>query len=155
MIASRRGFSLIEILVVVSILGLTVGAGIAAYNRLNARSQLEAETNKVVAALRNWQKEADSGVGARECAAIGQYRGILVNINSSSLAGRVDCTGNYVDLEQVDILNGVALSGLTSIWFQPLGRGVVLTPLAETINLSKGSTSVNVAVSAAGGIGVR
>lgn len=155
MIASRRGFSLIEILVVVSILGLTVGAGIAAYNRLNARSQLEAETNKVVAALRNWQKEADSGVGARECAAIGQYRGILVNINSSSLAGRVDCTDNYVDLEQVDILNGVALSGLTSIWFQPLGKGVTVNPPSGSITVRKGTINVNVGISAAGGIGVR
>jgi prepilin-type N-terminal cleavage/methylation domain-containing protein len=59
---SQKGFSLIEILIVVVLFGLLVGISVANYRRLNERKRVENAAKQVEQALRDAQKRASAGV---------------------------------------------------------------------------------------------
>jgi prepilin-type N-terminal cleavage/methylation domain-containing protein len=73
----KNGYSLIEIIVVVGIIGILTAVGVAAYNRMNMEFQVEAEAKRAAVMLRRWQKDADSGVGS-PCSDGTAYEGIRV-----------------------------------------------------------------------------
>lgn len=147
----RSGYSLIELLVVVGIMGILLAAGIATYNQMTVRSQVEAQANAVVTALRNWQKEAMSGVGAEKCG--GQaFQGIQVAVSSNTLVANVVCDSATVALnEEVLIGNNVTIStsGENPIQFLVVsGKTIGITEMT----LTKAGVGFKVTVTAVGGI---
>lgn len=66
--ASSLGFTLIELIVSVSIMGLVMGGGIAGYRSFNERQQLITTGKEVLVALRKAQTDAVAGVKSTNCA---------------------------------------------------------------------------------------
>lgn len=59
---SSKGFTLIEVLVIISILTVVVGGAVANYWRLNERKLVEGAAKQAEQALRDAQKQASAGV---------------------------------------------------------------------------------------------
>lgn len=66
-IVSKLGFTLIELIVAVSIMGLVMGGGIAGYRSFNERQQLITTGKEVLVALRKTQADAVAGVKSTNC----------------------------------------------------------------------------------------
>ncbi|MBP9700232.1 prepilin-type N-terminal cleavage/methylation domain-containing protein [Candidatus Woesebacteria bacterium] len=66
--ASSLGFTLIELIVSVTIMGLVMGGGIAGYRNFNERQQLITTGKEVLVALRKTQTDAVAGVKSTNCA---------------------------------------------------------------------------------------
>lgn len=151
----NRGFSLIELLVVVGILGILMASGIATYNQLNATKQVELEVNRIAAQLRSWQKEADSGVGAQGCNSGDVYSGVRVSLGSGSMRKSVMCGSSAVLSEDVNYQNGIQLSSdALRIDFRPVGGGVSIVGPHQAV-FQKGDISYQITFTSAGGISVR
>lgn len=145
------GYSLIEILVVVGIVGLLVGAGVATYNSLNVRLQVESEARALVAKLYDWQKSATSGYGAQACNG-SEFGGIQVttNLDANTITGQVVCGGNpLVDGDVLTIKNGVDLTSGETFRFEPLTGAASQT---VSFQLTKASYGYQVSITQAGGI---
>jgi prepilin-type N-terminal cleavage/methylation domain-containing protein len=85
----KNGYSLIEIIVVVGIIGILTAVGVAAYNRMNMEFQVEAEAKRAAVMLRRWQKDADSGVGSDQCVdPANPYGGIQVTLHRQRLQAK-------------------------------------------------------------------
>lgn len=130
--SASKGFTLIEILVVVVIMGLTVGGGIAAYNKLNDRQMVLQGAKNVVSQLRLAQKRADAG--EKPFSSCLQLDGYRVAGSGQLLTMGAVCDG---DLTQIEPTN-----------FQLTGNAYFATPFAFTFQtLSAGVTgATNVVV---------
>jgi prepilin-type N-terminal cleavage/methylation domain-containing protein len=147
----KNGYSLIEIIVVVGIIGILTAVGVAAYNRMNMEFQVEAEAKRAAVMLRRWQKDADSGVGS-PCSDGTAYEGIRVVFTSTQVSGSIVCGGTLIPVDTILFENGVEfVDSDTTLTFLPIGGGVD----AASLTFGKGSIEYQVSVSAAGGIGVR
>lgn len=65
--ASKLGFTLIELIVSIAIMGLVMGGGIAGYRSFNERQQLLTTGKEVLVALRKAQTDAVAGVKSSNC----------------------------------------------------------------------------------------
>jgi prepilin-type N-terminal cleavage/methylation domain-containing protein len=62
MLRFRNGYTLIEIIIVVTIMGLLVGASIAGFNTLNQRQTVLSAGREVVSIMRTAQQRAAAGI---------------------------------------------------------------------------------------------
>jgi prepilin-type N-terminal cleavage/methylation domain-containing protein len=147
---SRSGYSLIEILVVVGIIGIMAGAGVAVYNQMNMQAQVEMEAKRAAAKLRDWQKEADSGAHTQACSAGEVFEGIKVTFAANSIDADRICDSNTYDIETFYLQNGVTLTPSGAVTFLSNGQGA--TP--KEVFLGKGGVSYRINISLGGGISV-
>ena len=138
---NKAGFTLIEILVSVSIGALLVGGGIASYNNFNDKQQVVSGARGLIVTFRNAQKRALSGDKTSACSTLAgwrvnrisltQYRLLILcgdgsrsTIETKSLPVGVEFVNNFV----VDfaVLTG-GVSGDGSIQLQNTGGGNVFT----------------------------
>lgn len=72
-LSSQVGYTLIEILVAVTIIGLLTGASIAGYNTLNQRQTVLNGGKELMSVMRTAQERATSGVKPTTCAQLIGY----------------------------------------------------------------------------------
>lgn len=129
----RAGFSIIEILVVMAIIALLVGAGMAATSRFNRNQQQRLEAERVGTALRRLQKTADaSEVLGTPCT--DNFEGYKVLVTEGATEAQVfqRCNGFDELLTHETIVLG---SGLTfavtdppaALIFKPVSGGIEIT----------------------------
>ena len=158
----KNGFTLIEMLVVLGILGIIAVVGVATYNRMNMKSQVEMEAKRVASLLRGWQKDADSGTGADSCPVGISYGGVRVTFDPTPVAPNPDliqaeyvCVGGtttYVIFDTVELMNQVLISSGVPIQF--LFRSVGGGSIPIQVTLTKGGIGYEVSLTTAGGISV-
>ena len=126
-----RGFTLVELMVVIAVLAIALGVGIPAFNGIIQRNRLAASANEVVAAMQTARMEAirrnrravlcPSTNGA-SCG--GDNWGRLVVFIDEDLSG--DVNGNEEVVRAADIVRpgaGVTASSANDrIWFGSDGR---------------------------------
>lgn len=151
----QLGYSLIELLVVLGIMGLLTAYGVAAYNGMNDRYKVEQATLELVSTLRDWQKQVDAGVGSTVCAT-NVYQGRNVTYATTPplgprLESRIVCSGIPSDTEMKNyiLLHSTTLTNFTAFQFLPLGDGV---NTAQQFQVSAGAISYQVTIRAGGGI---
>lgn len=121
-LTDNAGISLIEVLVVIGILVLIVGSGVANFRRLQKRSQVKVAARRVEQAIRNAQKSAASGVKPAGCDTLQNYQ---ITLGGATLGER-----NY----QIDVIcsNAIYAGDTTEI-----ARNVlIVTEVVVTYNLS-------------------
>lgn len=149
-----RGFTLVELMVVIAVLAIALGVGVPAFNGIIQRNRLAASANEVVAAMQTARMEAvrrnrravlcPSTDGA-SCS--GSNWGRLVVFIDEDLSGNVN--GDEEVVRAADIVrpgSGVTASGANNlIWFGSDGR--VSVGAGDTARISLVSASLPAAES--------
>lgn len=144
------GFSLIEILVVMGILGILMAVGVASYNRMNDRSKLEQAAQLLATELRELQKRADSGTST--CAPDKAFGGVEVRREDNVTIKYFDiCDGDMFEVGTYQLINDVTMANFANFTFKSLGRGVGSN---EDITITRGGADYKVSITSAGGISV-
>ena len=158
------GFTLIEVVVVVAIMGVLLGAGIASYSSFNDRSKVEQAAKSVAAQLRVLQKKADSGVGNAVCVEKSAvYGGIKILATSDTndlenLTSQIQCVDNDGNIsvgsnEMFPVPNGCEIDHPEFV-IKPLGRGIESSVEIIVSNPKNDSLTYTVTMSSSGGIDV-
>ena len=148
---TKQGFTLVELLIVVTILVTLLGVGLASFNSFNRRERLKQAALTLKSNLRFAQTKSisvekpDSG-----CT---EFVGMTVRFTATTYAVSHTCTpeGDVGDAETV-ILSGATFSPIPSA-FTFVSRSNSLSPAAtQTITLMNGSESYVLTVAANGSV---
>jgi prepilin-type N-terminal cleavage/methylation domain-containing protein len=152
----NRGFSLIEMMVVVGIMGILLVTGVASYNRLNDRAKVEQAAQLLATELRVIQKKADAGING--CAS-SSFQGVSVGWDNDSrkISWSDECEGAFFGDSGFTPDQPLSSSSInvslepSSFVFYPVGRGV---SQEATFSLSMDENSFQVVVQPSGAIRV-
>lgn len=148
----RKGFTLIELVVSVAIMGILVGGGIAAYRTFNTKQLVINAGKEYVQLLRVAQKKAKSGEKPAGCTTLSGYR-VSVLANGSRVSTYVLCDGGDVVIfdSEKDFASEVIFSQNATLDFQVLLGGVVGFGTVTITNLNA-SSSYEVQITSEGSI---
>lgn len=133
---AARGFTLIEMMVVIAVIGMLASVSTTAYSSFKTHENLEIAANGVVEAIRYAQANAQSGKGGSSWGAEILPSSVVV-FKGASYAGR-DAASD----QALDFPGGVTASGLSEIVFAAVtgftaNTGiVVMTNSSGTKNIS-------------------
>lgn len=148
------GYTLIELIIVIAIMSLLVGVGVAGYRDFSRRQDVQNSARTLIADLRVAQGAANSGEKPTGCNAL---NGVVVDVTSAtSYTLCYACNVNYAGqscsqlgftMKQVTTPAGTSLSvvGTQPILFRVLGRGTNLNA-TTTINVTSGTSGATRAV---------
>jgi prepilin-type N-terminal cleavage/methylation domain-containing protein len=152
---ARKGFTLVEILVSVSVIGLLLGLGLAQYSRFNRRQIVEQAARNLIQSLRLAQNKALSGekdCSSGVCGGNDDVCGndatdpndneltrwcVSFNANGYQIFG--DCEGNYFRTKNYNLPEKVTFQPIPGdLCFLPVGQGVTFAGPGSSlaINLS-------------------
>lgn len=144
-----RGFSLIELMVVLVITGFLIGGGLAAYSKFNERQVILSSVSQLYTDLRFAQGKADSNEKPATCLQ-GELEGYQLKfLNSSDYVIEALCGGVEVDVGINKTLGaGVSLEGSSdnTVMFYILGKGAE----AKSFCLTDTNKYYQITVSASG-----
>lgn len=103
---SRRGYTLIELIVVIAIVGLMVGASIAGFNTLNQRQTVGNGGRELTSVMRIAQQRALAGTKPAGCTQLTGYR-VNGTINTSDYTLSAVCTNTTVVISSYKLPSGV------------------------------------------------
>ena len=122
----KHGFTLIEILVVVGIMGVLAAVGVASYNKIGDRAKVEQTAQLMATQIRAWQKDADSGVGNNLCDVGEVFGGTMVKWISASLVNAQTLCGASlkVPAKSFAVTNNNVVNIFANFTLFPLSKGV-------------------------------
>jgi len=88
----RKGFTLIEILVIVTVTGILLGGGLAVYSRFNEKQQVRNAAQETTEFLRTIQKRATAGDKPAGCSQLDGYR-VIVTSGTNTAQAQAICLG--------------------------------------------------------------
>ncbi|MBI4999387.1 type II secretion system protein [Candidatus Gottesmanbacteria bacterium] len=143
---ARQGYTLIELLIVFSIIGILLGMGVVAYNDFNKRQTLKGAALNLKNDLRQAQNKALAG----EKTCTGSLDGYEVSFSSTSYNFRAKCGTNYGTAITTFLPTNVSIANSPSPFvFKVLGQGVTA---AQTICLSGFNKIYKISVTVSGEI---
>jgi prepilin-type N-terminal cleavage/methylation domain-containing protein len=132
--SSIFGFTLVEILIVISVLGILFSVGLVQYTKFNRQQILEQAVLELKTSLTNAQSKALSG--KKECSE-GVFDGILVEFDTGNYSLYSSC-GDGTDLE---LLSDTELPSEIRITESP-EDGILFRPIAGGTDVSGVSTEI-------------
>lgn len=146
---SSNGYTLIELLVGISIVGIVFSVGLAGYREFSRRQELVGVVKKIVADLRLAQQLAIAGQKPADltCSILNGYSYSRVNESSYDLIA--NCSNANHVIKTVNMPSNVTLSA-GSVLFKSLGQG---TNLENSLVITVTNTASGATGSVAVGIG--
>lgn len=129
--SGKFGFTLVEILVTISLILIISWFGVAYYSSFNQRQNVEQAAKKIVSDLRLAQNMATSQEIPSGCL---NFEGYFFNVDLNAATYKIESICNPVSTRSIHkevVLNGVTLSGFTMVKFKSLGK------LPEFVNEKK------------------
>lgn len=150
----KKGYSLVELMVTVSIVGIVVSFGVSAYGRGRDRQEGRAAGEQIIGFLSENQKKAN--IGDKDC--VGLYLGQDISLSGTTFTAKSKC--NDASTIKFGALNTISINGITSmdmntasILFNPLSQGTTIDSDPVNINyISNSGTPYKIEVSRAGTI---
>jgi prepilin-type N-terminal cleavage/methylation domain-containing protein len=144
----KNGFSLIELMVSVTILMLIVGGGLASYITFNEKQQLSGAAKELQTYFRSAQTRARSGDVPSGCDKLEAYS-VQMAQDTSAVSVRAICTNGNIVTADHNLTGGVTPNTAVDITFNVLRGGV---SGAQNITLILGARSYSFAVTIGGEI---
>lgn len=150
----QKGFTLIELLVVIGIIGIMTSVGLVSINESRKSKELEIETRRVVAVIREAQNNAFSGKNADVC----DYWRFRYNVDDNDRKFRIrgvgdsSCNQLIFDYE-INSKNIRFAGGWTGVDFY-FPNGEINPPIPEDIKLCRKDKKecLSIVVSSSGNI---
>lgn len=141
-----KGYTLIEVLVSLTIIGLIFSYGFVNFRDFARRQAVESAKRRLIAELRLTQELAFSGQKPENtnCTSPNTLDGYYFEILSSTrYKVAALCSGGEVDLKEVDLTGGIFLSipSPNPILFKILGHGTNISSGEISITLSQSGTT--------------
>lgn len=133
---SSLGFTIIELLIVIAIIFIFAGTGIAYYNQYNATKLPEKEARRLVDTLELAKKKSSAADIPFSCSGI--FQGYRVTITATGYTLEVRCTSsNYTTLQSYVFDSGVsaAVTGSITVYFPALNGPVGQAPPNTSIKI--------------------
>jgi len=143
-----NGFSLIELMISITILMLIVGGGLASYITFNEKQQLSGAAKELQTYFRSAQSRARSGDVPPACGTLSGYN-VQMFQDDSTVTTRAVCSSGNIITSEHSLTGGVTPSTNIDVTFNVLKGGVTG---AQNITLSLGSRSYTFKVTAGGEI---
>lgn len=140
---SKRGFSILELLIVISIFIILFSISTSVYNNFKRHSNLEIATSAVVEALRFAQSNAQSGKDDSKWSVEILPDKIVIFKGNNYLSRNVSFDEPFI------FTSGISASGLTEIIFEKLTG---TTSTIGTVILTNGAESKNININEKGTI---
>ena len=143
----RNGFTLIEILVVLTITGILFGVGFASYRDFSRRQSIQGTAKMVQGDLRKAQQNAMSGLKPEDpkCNDPQILNGYNFNVDPSGTNYTIlaNCSGGNVIIgDAINLPSGITISSsLNPILFKVLGTGTNVPIAGSTIILTQDVTN--------------
>lgn len=121
---SKCGFTLIEILIAISIAMIAIGGGVVSYNTFNQRQIIKTNALEVKSLLRSAQSKALSGEKPVDivCTVLNGY---IVSVTENSISTYAQCSDGNSTPETVNLPTDLTFSSPPSPFlFKVLGEGV-------------------------------
>jgi prepilin-type N-terminal cleavage/methylation domain-containing protein len=116
------GFTLIELVVVIAIVGLLTGGSIAGYFRLNQRQTILSAGKEIISAMRLAQQQAAAGKKPANCTQLRSYS-VTGNSGSSQYTLSAICSNATIVMKQYFFSSGVTLAQAVNVQFPILTAG--------------------------------
>jgi len=151
------GYTLIEILIVVSIIVLFTGLSLAYYRGFDEQRKLDAETKQLIDILNLAEKKsvaADlSPLGLNPSCS--DFRGYWVSLTGTSYSLKLNCAGVDTLIQTYTLGSGMTLlvsdATVTDILFKPLYSGTNLsTPISVTLTNSSNNKCTKIQINPVG-----
>lgn len=144
-----KGYTIVELMIVVAITGVLITFGISAYGKARERQVGQASGEKIVGILQESQKKAN--IGNRDCN--GVFTGIRVTVSSPNVLTSVSlCDGDTgtAIVEEVENVTSITTGVIT---FNPLSRGITLPSSPFNLDyVSVNGTTYRIQVNSSGTI---
>ena len=139
-----KGFTLVELLVVVGLIAILSGGTIAGYTKFSDKQKVVAEAQKLKVNLRKAQAKMLSGVRPSGCK--GMLIGYRIEFNSTNYTIGADCQTNGIQyIETISLSSGITLSesfsGGNAITFKPLTQGASENGVITFTNSATGDSA--------------
>ena len=145
----NSGYTLLELLMVVLIMGILVGLGAAGYRDFSRRQYITTAKQSITSGLRFAQSEASAG--KKGACASGDFQGYIFDMQTSSFSISIACTTGNILLQtkslEADVTAVTTPAGL--ITFSPLAVG---TGSDTTIEITHSGSSTTINISSQGNI---
>jgi prepilin-type N-terminal cleavage/methylation domain-containing protein len=129
----KKAYTLIELLIVISITGIIFGIGYFGFREFSRRQVLASTTSALVTNLRLAQERALAGDKPEGCS--GNLEGYEVVFNSTSYTIQAVCESGKIEIKKVDLPEAIflALPSVNPILFKVLAQG---TNVAEKVEIA-------------------
>lgn len=127
----KLGYTLVELMIAIAIIGLLVTFGISAYARAQEAQLVKSGAETVLEALTAAQKEATAGT--RDCT--GEYLGQEVTASGNTIQYRALCKGGEVGTAKAHTIGANTFAATYTFTFRPLNQGVDLGGAGTTLTL--------------------
>ena len=134
---TKSGYTLIELMIVISITSILVGIGISAYTRAQRRQIGQAASEQILSILQESQKTAN--VGKKDC--VGKFVGQDLTITApNSLKVQSRCENGNLGNPVITTIPGITFASDYEITFNPLTYGIILNAVSP-LNITYSTTS--------------
>lgn len=118
----KRGYTLIELVIVIGITGMLVTFGISSYSKAQQSQKIKTATEVILSTLSESQKQASSG--DKDCDGIFLGEQLSFDIGTGNMHTQAMCAGGVSGAVNTIIASGVTFTFAQSLLFQPLNLGV-------------------------------
>lgn len=132
------GYTLIELMIIVAIIGILITLGLSAYRKAQDRQIIKNAAEKIISVLQANQTIAE--VGKKDCTGrfIGQQ--VVVAGSNGDMVAKSICAGGVEGAVKTESIADVSFDSGATITFNPLSRGIDLGG-PDSLTLSFTSTA--------------
>jgi type II secretory pathway pseudopilin PulG len=130
------GFTIIELLIAISVMLLLVGGGMAAFVTFNDKQVILGEARRLQGMLRSAQTKARNGAKPATCTRLDGYR-VFLDVGSQTVREYAVCAGVNVISSSYNLPTGIGVESQLNVVFLVLHGGVV-NPSTVTVTSTSG-----------------